>query len=57
MFEWPPTFAGRYADSAEFVPHFGASYFHAVPDDRIAQLQAACTFLGISFESLGLPPG
>jgi hypothetical protein len=39
------------------VPHFGANYFHAVPDDRIAQLQAACTFLGISFESLGLPPG
>jgi L-fucose isomerase len=35
----------------------GANQIHAVPGDRIAELPAACTFPGISFEPLGSPPG
>jgi L-fucose isomerase-like protein len=56
-FEWPHAFARLYVDSAEFLSRFGANHIHAVPGDRIAELQAACTFLGISFEPLGSPPG
>ncbi len=56
-FEWPHAFARLSVDSAEFLSRFGANHIHAVPGDRIAELQAACTFLGISFEPLGSPPG
>jgi len=51
-FEWPHAFARLSVDSAEFLSRFGANHIHAVPGDRIAELQAACTFLGISFEPL-----
>jgi hypothetical protein len=44
------------AGRLEFLSRFGANHIHAVPGDRIAELRAACTFLGISFEPLGSPP-
>jgi L-fucose isomerase len=56
-FECRHAFARLSVDSAEFLSRFGANHIHAVPGDRIAELQAACTFLGISFEPLGSPPG
>ena len=52
-FEWPHAFARLSVDSGEFLSRFGANHIHAVPGDRVAELQAACTFLGISFEPLG----
>ena len=52
-FEWPHAFARLSVDSAEFLSRFGANHIHAVPGDRVAELQAVCTFLGISFELLG----
>jgi hypothetical protein len=36
---------------------FGANHIHAVPGGRVAELQAACTFLGISFELLSATAG
>jgi L-fucose/D-arabinose isomerase len=56
-FEWPHAFARLSVGSAEFLSRFGANHIHAVPGDRIAELQAACTFLGISFEPLGATAG
>jgi L-fucose isomerase len=52
-FEWPHAFARLSVNSAEFLSRFGANHIHAVPGDRVAELQAVCTFLGISFEPLG----
>jgi L-fucose isomerase len=52
-FEWPHAFARLSVDSAEFLSRFGANHIHAVPGDRVAELRAVCTFLGISFELLG----
>jgi L-fucose/D-arabinose isomerase len=52
-FEWPHAFARLSVDSAEFLSRFGANHIHAVPGDRVAELQAVCRFLGISFEPLG----
>lgn len=56
-FEWPHVFARLSAGSAEFLSRFGANHIHAVPGDRVAELQAACTFLGISFELLSATAG
>jgi L-fucose isomerase-like protein len=56
-FEWPYAFARLSVDSAQFLSRFGANHIHAVPGDRIGELQAACTFPSISFEPLGSPPG
>jgi L-fucose/D-arabinose isomerase len=56
-FEWPHAFARLAAGSAEFLSSFGANHIHAVPGDRVAELQAVCTFLGISFEPLGATAG
>ena len=55
-FEWPHAFARLSVDSAEFLSRFGANHIHAVPGDRVAELEAACRFLGISFEPLGATP-
>jgi len=52
-FEWPHAFARFSASAEEFLRRFSANHIHAVPGDRVAELQAACTFLGISFELLG----
>ena len=52
-FEWPHALARLSAGADEFLSRFGANHIHAVPGDRVAELQAACTFLGISFEPLG----
>ena len=52
-FEWPHAFARLSVDSSEFLSRFGANHIHAVPGDLVAELQVACTFLGISFEPLG----
>ena len=52
-FEWPHAFARLSVDSSEFLSRFGANHIHAVPGDLVAELQVACTFLGISFEPMG----
>jgi L-fucose/D-arabinose isomerase len=52
-FEWPHAFARLSVDAGEFLSRFGANHIHAVPGDYVAELRAACTFLGISFEPLG----
>jgi L-fucose/D-arabinose isomerase len=52
-FEWPHAFARLSVDSAEFLSRFGANHIHAVPGDRVSELEAVCRFLGISFEPLG----
>jgi L-fucose/D-arabinose isomerase len=52
-FEWPHAFARLSVDAGEFLSRFGANHIHAVPGDHVAELQAACAFLGISFEPLG----
>jgi L-fucose isomerase len=52
-FEWPHAFARLSVDAGEFLSRFGANHIHAVPGDHVAELQAACGFLGISFEPLG----
>jgi L-fucose isomerase len=52
-FEWPHAFARLSVDAGEFLSRFGANHIHAVPGDHVAELEAACAFLGISFEPLG----
>jgi len=52
-YEWPHAFARLNVDSGEFLSRFGANHIHAVPGNLVPQLQAVCTFLGISFEALG----
>jgi hypothetical protein len=39
------------------LSRFGANHIHVVPGARVAELQAARTFLGISFELLGVTAG
>jgi hypothetical protein len=49
----PHAFAPLSVGSAKFLSRYDAHHIHAVPGDRIAELQAACTFPGISSEPLG----
>ena len=50
---WPHAFARLDAPAEDFLSRFGSNHIHAIPGDRVAELQAVCTFLGISFELLG----
>jgi L-fucose/D-arabinose isomerase len=52
-FEWPHAFARLGVEAGEFLSRFGANHIHAVPGNVVAELQAVCTFLGITFEALG----
>jgi L-fucose/D-arabinose isomerase len=52
-FEWPHAFARFDATAAEFLSRFGANHIHAVPGDRVAELQAVCRFLDIDFDGFG----
>jgi L-fucose isomerase len=52
-FEWPHAFARLQVGSSEFLSRFGANHIHAVPGHVVAELEAVCTFLGITFEALG----
>lgn len=37
----------------EFLSGFGANHLHAVPGDRIADLQAVCNLLGSDWAGMG----
>jgi L-fucose/D-arabinose isomerase len=52
-FEWPHAFTRMRVPAAQFLSRFGANHIHAVPGDRVAELEQVCRLLELDFQPLG----
>ena len=52
-YHWPHAFARLEASADEFLSRYGSNHIHAVPGDRVQDLQILCRLLDVDYDGFG----